>query len=435
MTADHPAPTPLYRIYRGASALLAPLAWASVSRKLRAHGVPPERMQERLGHASLDRPLGRLIWFHAASVGESLSVLTLIHRMGERLPDAEFLITSGTATSAEMIAKRMPPRCRHQFAPLDAAGPLTRFYDHWRPDAGIFVESEIWPNMLVIGRSRGVKLALLNARLSAKSVQGWRKWPDTARFVLGCFSVLIAQTRQTADDLIAMGADPARTDVGGNLKSAAAPPPVDANTLAGMRAALGDRPVWIGSSTHQGEEQAVLDAHRRLLETRPDLCLLLAPRHPERGDEVEALVRDAGFALARRSRGEMPGADTQVYLADTMGETGTWYALAPIVFLGASLVPKGGHNPFEPAMSGCALACGPHRDNAADAYAGLASAGGVALVTNGAELARQVTLWFDDPAALAAARDAARSFARAQGAAVDAVADRLCAALGLEPEG
>lgn len=431
MAAAGGGPTPLFRLYRVASILLVPLAWAAVSRKLRRHGVAVERMHERLGHASLPRPAAPVIWFHAASVGESLSVLALIRRLGERLPQAEFLITSGTASSAQLIGARLPPRSRHQFAPLDAPGPVGRFLDHWRPAAGIFVESEIWPNMLVMARARGVPLALVNARLSAASVRGWRRHPDTARFLLSRFDLLMARDGASAGDLRSMGADPARVEIGGDLKAAAAAPPVDTAALARIRARLGNRPVWVASSTHPGEEEIVLAAHARLLRDRPDLHLVLVPRHPERGDDVEETLRAAGPPLARRSRGEMPGPDHSVYLADTLGETGTWYALSQIVFLGATLVPKGGHNPYEPAMAGCAIMAGPHRDNAAQAYAGLERAGALATVNDATGIAEQVARWLDDPGALEAARRAGHAHVQAQDAALDKVAGRLIDALEL----
>lgn len=432
MGASGGGPTPLYRFYRTATRALVPLAWASVSRKLRRHGVATERMQERLGHASLPRPAAPVIWFHAASVGESLSVLSLITRMGQRLPDAEFLITSGTATSAELVAKRLPPRTRHQFAPLDAPGPVGRFLDHWRPAAGLFVESELWPNMLVMARERGARLALVNARLSEASVRGWQRRAETARFLLSRFDLLMAQSTRTARDLISMGAPPARVVAGFNLKASAAAPPVDLIALKRARDGLAGRPAWIASSTHSGEEEVVLAAQNRLLRGRRDLCLVLVPRHPERGDEVESTIRAAGLTLSRRSQGEEIGPRTQVYLADTLGETGTWYALSPIVFLGATLVPKGGHNPYEPAMSGCAIMAGPYRDNAADAYDGLAHAGGLADVTDAETLARQVTLWLDDADALEAARAAAKAHAESLDTALDEVVEKLCTALHLD---
>lgn len=431
MRAPGGASPPLFRLYRLITTLIAPAAYALVSRKLRRQGVPAGRLAERLGNASAPRPAGRLIWFHAASVGESLSVLSLIARMGERLGDAEFLITSGTAASAELIARRMPPRCRHQFAPLDAPGPVRRFLAHWRPDAAIFVESELWPVMLAETRAGGARLALLNARLSETSVRGWRRWPDTARFVLGQFDILLTQNRKAADDLRAMGADPARVRTGGNLKSTSAPLPVDAETLAAVRTALGPRPVWVASSTHPGEEEVVLDAHRRLLARHPDLCLLLVPRHPERGDEVAELIARTGLRYARRGTGGAPDAGTQVCLADTLGETGTWYALAPIVFLGGSLRPIGGHNPYEPAQAGAAILTGPHVNNFAETFAPLIAAGGAVETADAAALAAAVAQWLDDPGRLAAARKAAGDFTRARQAALDGLTGTLCTALGL----
>lgn len=436
MSGSGGAPTLLLRLYRFVTGLIAPFAYRSISRKLRDHGVVPARIHERLGNASLPRPpclTGPLIWFHAASVGESLSVLTLITRMGERLPDAEFLITSGTATSADLIAKRMPPRTRHQFAPLDASGPVRRFYAHWRPAAGVFVESELWPLMLMDGRTAGVRLALLNARLSEKSVRGWRKRPRTARHVLDQFDLMLTQNRQTADNLLAMGGDPDRIKVGSNLKSTSAPLPVDQDVLRRIRTDLGDRPMWIASSTHPGEEAVVLDAHCALLAEFPDLALLLIPRHPQRGDEVAGLIAKAGLSEARRSKGQALTPQTQVYQADTLGETGTWYALAPIVFLGGSLKVIGGHNPFEPAQAGAAIITGPHVANFAETYDPLIASGGALEVTDADQLARTVTLWLTDEAALATARAAAATFVQSQQAVLDNVVETLCAALDLDP--
>lgn len=432
MSGPGSAPTLLFRLYRAATGLIAPLAYWSVSRKLRAHGVPARRMHERLGNASLPRPRGTLIWFHAASVGESLSVLTLITRMGERLPGVEFLITSGTATSADLIAKRIPPRTRHQFAPLDAPGPVRRFYAHWRPSAGIFVESELWPGMLVQGRAAGVRLALLNARLSDKSVRGWMKWPDTARFVLDQFDLMLTQNRKTADNLRAMGADPGRVAVGSNLKSTSAPLPIDGAALEKLQSDLGDRPVWVASSTHPDEEQVVLAAHQTLLGPWPDLCLLLIPRHPDRGDTVAALIDDAGLRCARRTAGQDLTPDCPVYLADTLGETGTWYALSPIVFLGGSLKPIGGHNPFEPAQAGAAIITGPHVTNFAETYAPLIATGGAVEVADAAALAGAVEAWLKDKDQLSKATAAAGQYVTAQQSALNGVVDQLCMALRLE---
>ncbi len=427
-----PSPTPLLRLYKGVTGLALPLVYRSVSKKLRAADVAETRIGERLGVATQPRPNGQLIWFHGASVGESLSVLTLISRLGERLPEAQFLMTSGTATSAELVGRRLPHRTRHQFLPLDAASAVTAFYDHWAPDAGIFVESELWPNILIQGHARGIPLALLNARMSKDSVRGWTRFPKTAKQVLDVFAIMLTQNRDVADNLRDMGADPSRVSAGINLKATSAPLPVDLTLLRDMQAALGERPIWVASSTHPGEEETVLAAHKTLLASYPELCLLLVPRHPERGSAVADLITQSGMRYARRSTGEPLDPDTSVYLADTLGETGTWYALCPIVFLGGSLEPIGGHNPFEPAQAGAAVLTGPHVTNFAETYAPLLRTGGAVEVSDASSLAQAVQRWLRDTEPLQAARDAAARYTEAQGAKLDEVIETLCTALALD---
>ena len=424
-------PTLLYHLYCGITSVAAPLVWRTVRNKLQAADVSETRQQERLGHASQPRPDGQLIWFHAASVGETLSVISLIKRLGQRLPDAEFLITSGTPTSAVLIEKRMPPRTRHQYPPLDTAGPVRRFLDHWRPDAGIFVESEIWPRLIVEGSARGIPLALLNARLSEKSVEGWKKRPKTAHFILDQFRLFLPQNDRTAQNLIDMGANPDRVQPGTNLKAMSDPLPVDQATLSDIRAQIAGRPVWIASSTHAGEEETVLAAHADLLKRWPDLLLLLIPRHPERRAEVAALLEKAGQSAAMRSEKDKITAKTRVYVADTLGETGTWYALCPIVFLGGSLKEIGGHNPFEPAQAGAAVITGPGFFNFAETFAPLIETGGAIKVTSASELADTVATWLSDQTALDKARAAASSCVNTQKSALDAIVDTLCTQLSL----
>ncbi|MEX0305973.1 MAG: 3-deoxy-D-manno-octulosonic acid transferase [Ruegeria sp.] len=425
-------PTLLYNLYCGLTSIAGPLVWRKVRSKLQTAGVPESRQQERLGHASLPRPKGQLIWFHAASVGESLSVLSLINRLGERLPNTEFLITSGTPTSAALIAKRLPPRTRHQYPPLDSAAPVRRFLDHWKPDAGIFVESEIWPRLIVETAKRGTPLALLNARLSDKSVAGWKKRPNTARFILDHFNLFLTQNDKTAHNLIAMGADVGRVQPGTNLKAMSDPLPIDQSALTDIQTQIADRRVWIASSTHAGEEEIVLSAHKALLQRRPDLLLLLIPRHPERALEIAKLVGDAGLSCAQRSAAQPITPDTQVYMADTLGETGTWYALCPIVFLGGSLKEIGGHNPFEPAQAGAAVITGPGYFNFAETFAPLIETGGAVLINSASELSDAVALWLSDQSELNTARKAASAYVNTQKSSLDTVIDSLCYQLSLD---
>ncbi|GLT10591.1 3-deoxy-D-manno-octulosonic acid transferase [Sulfitobacter porphyrae] len=422
----------LYRLWVGASMALVPFATWAVTRKLRRAGVPVVRCHEKLGHATEPRdPDAALIWFHAASVGETQAVLALITRMGVALPQAQFLITSGTATSATMVARRMPPRCVHQFSPLDAPGPLRRFLRHWRPDAALFVESELWPQMLRRTHAQGARMALVNARLSARSIANWRRFPKTARYLFEVFDLILTQNDAMAKAMVEINAPADRVARGINLKSLAGPLPQDEDALFEARAALGHRPVWIASSTHPGEEETVLAAHKSLLEQHPDLCLILVPRHPERGQDVTNLIAGAGLSLTRRTRGDMPGG--QVFLADTLGELGTWYALGDIVFLGGSLRPIGGHNPFEVAQAGAAVLSGNHVANFAETFAEMEARGAARLVADAGDLALRVGALLDDPAALEAAKAAATAFTRDRTDMLDGIATRLIKALELAP--
>ncbi|MCZ4254731.1 3-deoxy-D-manno-octulosonic acid transferase [Sulfitobacter sp. G21635-S1] len=422
----------LYRLWVGASMALVPFATWAVTRKLRRAGVPVVRCHEKLGHATEPRdPDAALIWFHAASVGETQAVLALITRMGVALPQAQFLITSGTATSATMVARRMPPRCVHQFSPLDAPGTLRRFLRHWRPDAALFVESELWPQMLRRTHAQGARMALVNARLSARSIANWRRFPKTARYLFEVFDLILTQNDAMAKAMVEINAPADRVARGINLKSLAGPLPQDEDALFEARAALGHRPVWIASSTHPGEEETVLAAHKSLLEQHPDLCLILVPRHPERGQDVTNLIAGAGLSLTRRTRGDMPGG--QVFLADTLGELGTWYALGDIVFLGGSLRPIGGHNPFEVAQAGAAVLSGNHVANFAETFAEMEARGAARLVADAGDLALRVGALLDDPAALEAAKAAATAFTRDRTDMLDGIAARLIKALELAP--
>ncbi len=420
----------LYRLWVIASALALPFAMRGERAKLRAAGFDRSRMREKLGHASAPRDADApLIWFHAASVGESLSVLALIKRMGLQRPDAQFLITTGTATSADMLGTRLPPRTVHQFAPLDAPGPLGRFLKHWRPEAALFVESELWPQMLRRTRATGAKMALINARLSERSLARWHKRPAVARFLLGVFDLILTQNKAMADALRALDLEPERVVQGENLKSFSAPLPVDATALAASQAALGARPVWVASSTHKGEEEAVLAAHNALITRWPDLCLILAPRHPQRGTEVRDLIAAAGLSYTRRTRGEEP--DACVYLADTLGELGLWYAMTDVVFLGGSLRPIGGHNPFEVAQAGAFALSGPHVANFAETFSAMEAAAAARIVADADDLARQVATLLADADKRKKGCAAAAQFTAARGDMLDEIATRLITTLEL----
>lgn len=424
---------PLFHLYVAATVVLAPFAaWAEI-RKLRRQGVSALRAHEKMGHASQPRSgSGPLIWFHAASVGESLSVLSLIARMGELLPRAHFLITSGTPTSAKLVADRMPPRTVHQFAPLDAKGPLSRFLQHWRPDAAIFVESELWPRMLRMTRERGTPMALVNARLSAKSRAAWARRPELAAYILEVFDLILTQNDEMAQAMVDMHAPADRVARGTNLKSLSAPLPTDPAVLAQARAALKGRPAWVAASTHPGEEQIVLEAHKDLLADHPNLILILIPRHPDRSDKVVDLIQQSGLSFAVRSQDAWPRTGEAVYLADTLGELGNWYALTDMVFLGGSLLPIGGHNPFEVVEAGAAVLSGPHVTNFAETFADMEAAGAVKIVSDVGELTQEVNRLLKDHTARTDALQAAATIVKGKSEALGSIAARLVHMLKLE---
>ncbi len=358
------------------------------------------RLGERRGRADGPRPAGPLLWLHGASVGESLSLLPLIEEIARRAPELALLVTTGTATSARLFPHRIEEaglagRVTHRFAPLDVPGWIGRFLDHWRPDALVLVESEIWPNLLTALDRRGVPRMLVNGRLSERSFARWRRLPGTARALFGGFARIAARSEADAARFAALGA--ARVEVAGDLKFAAPPLPADPALLAALGARIGARPAWLAASTHPGEEAMAFAAHRALAAAHPGLLSIVVPRHPERGAAIAAAAR--GLTVRRRGAGEGPPEDGGAWIADTLGELGLFYRLAPIVLVGGSLVAHGGQNPLEPARLGCALAVGPHHGNFAEAVARLAAAGAVRILPGPEALAPFLAGMLADPAA------------------------------------
>ncbi len=397
-----------------------------LDRRLRDAKEDPDRIGERTGQASLARPEGRLVWFNAASVGEAVSLLELMRRLVRARPDLSCLVTTVTTTSAAYLAPRLPPRCLHQYAPLDVLPWVERFLDHWRPDVAVWTESELWPATLSETHRRGVPMLLINARISERSFRRWRAAGGMARGLLARFDRILAQDDLAAEQLTALGARDVM--VTGTLKEGAAPLEHDEAERARLAPVFAGRPLWLAASTHEGEEAVVSRVLHEARKALPLLALILAPRHPKRGDGVTAAFRADGWTVAQRSKGEEPGPDTDVYLADTLGEMGLWYRMASAAFVGGSLVPVGGHNPFEPALLGCAVIHGPHVRNFADAYARLGAAGAAVRVESEADLARAVpdVMAADRAAAMAAAGWDAVS----EGAAVtDAVLEAIGASL------
>lgn len=396
-------------LYRMASAICYPFLLRMTRKKLHNFDISKERSRERSGHPSNVRPNGTLIWFHAASVGESLTVLPLINAVSTLAPEARFLVTSGTATSAEILAKRLPENAYHQFAPLDATISGRRFLNHWRPNAAVFIESEIWPNILTNLDNQGIKRALLNARLSKTSRRNWARLSGTMRVLFGGFQFIHCQDGDTAEFLENQETE---VFVGQNVKSAVAPTAIDKDDLAEIKKSLSGRKVWLASSTHPGEETEIIFAHKQLLQLFPDLILILVPRHPERRDEVSKHIEGADLSFKKRSKSGKIGMSDQVYLADTIGELPLWYHVAPIAFIAGSFSNVGGHNPYEAAHANCAILHGPKFANFEPTYRSMLEQGASRSVTSANELANEVRLLLDNPDKAQAASDAAKRFSQ-----------------------
>ena len=353
----------------------------------------PERLAERYGFAAT-RPEGPLLWLHAASVGEMLSALPLIEALLQANAALEILVTTGTVTSARLLGQRLPeaiaPRVRHRYAPMDVPRWAARFLDGWRPDGAVFIESELWPNLIAAARRRKIPLALVNGRMSERSAWGWRWAPRLVREMLSSFRLVLGQTEADRARLAALGA--ADAQCWGNLKDAAPPLPVDAAALARLRRLLAGRPVFLAASTHPGEEAIGAAAHDALLAAHPDLLTIIVPRHPERGEAIASTLSQHNPTRRAADADPVPG--TGIYIADTLGELGLFYRLATVAFIGGSLVPHGGQNPLEPARLGCPILLGPHSWNFAEPVARLLAAGGAIRIEPGtdpaAALARAV---------------------------------------------
>lgn len=380
-------------LWAGTARLAAPLLRRMLRRRLARGKEIAGRLDEREGRDATPRPAGRLIWLHAASLGETMSILPLLPHLTAEA--GHVLLTTGTVTSQRLLAARLPAlgleaRVLTRFVPLDVPAWVARFLDHWRPDAAGFVESEIWPNLLSTAAQRGIPLMLVNARLSARSLARWRRAPRTARAVLGFFSLIHPQSASDAARFAQLTTT--RILPPGNLKLAAPPLPATGADLSHLTSIIGG-PAWVAASLHPGEDALILGVHARLSATHPGLLTIIVPRHPERG---ETLAAAAGGA-PRRSQGAPPPERGGIWIADTVGELGLIYRLAPLAFIGGSLVRHGGQNPAEAARLGRAVAVGPHTGNFADTVALLAASGGLVVVEDAQALGNWLDARLKDP--------------------------------------
>jgi 3-deoxy-D-manno-octulosonic-acid transferase len=383
------------RLYQKLSAVVVPLAPALIKRRLKQGKEDPARVSERRGMSRDIRPHGPLVWIHGASVGEVLAAAALIERL--RALNIRVLLTSGTVTSAAIVAKRFPADIIHQYVPYDSPRYVARFLDHWRPSLALFIESDLWPNLILSSAARRLPMVLINGRMSPRSFPRWRRAAGTISALLGRFDVCLAQSQIDAERFAALGSRNVITT--GNLKLDVPAPPADAAKLERLMAVTRGRPVIVAASTHPGEEDILIQAHRTLAGFFPSLLSVIVPRHPDRGEAIARAIAAAGLRGALRSREELPAATTDIYVADTMGELGLFYRLAPIVFMGGSLVEHGGQNPIEAVKLGASIVHGPHIFNFTDVYEALDGAGGARRADTPEALVKQLGQLLADPAA------------------------------------
>lgn len=410
-------------LYGAVTTLALPAIEIALGRRLASGRENAARINERRGRPGRERPAGPLAWVHAASIGEALSVMRLIERLLDLYPSLNILITTGTVTSADLLAEQLPERAIHQFVPVDRPVWVRRFLDHWRPDVAFWVESEIWPNLVFMSQARGVPMILLNARMSSRSFSRWRRMPGPIAKLLQGFTLVMAQDEVEAGQLRALGADPVTTP--GNLKFAAGPLPVDGDALAALTRAVGKRPRWLAASTHEGEEEIAAYAHKRMAGSRHGLLTMIVPRHPERGVACASKLEALGLRVTRRAEGALPSPDTDIYLADTLGELGLFYRIAPVAMVGGSLIPHGGQNILEPARLDCAIVHGPHMENFRAISSEMSAKGATIEVADAEELVKALAQMLDDEQLRARVTATAASIAAEKEGVLDLVISQL----------
>lgn len=394
----------LIQAYLALSLIASPL-WAMALRlRARAGKEDPARLSEKWGRASAPRPDGPLIWMHGVSVGESAALLTLIERLRAARPDVTVLLTTITLASAQALAKRkLPDGVIHQFLPVDTPTAVRRFVTHWRPDLAVVAEADWWPRLLIAVKKTGCPMVLLNTHVTPRRYRRRKRNPQANGWLMDMFDLIHVQDQRSFDLYRDLGAPMDKMTVTGVLKAASNPLPDLPDARAELEGQIGPRPRWLAASTKAQEEPQLFDAHARALETLPDLLLLIAPRQVRDTDKTEAsaLTRFAPDQIARRSRGDTITPATRVYIADTIGEMGLWYRLAPVAYTGQSLPVEerilGGKNPFEAASLGCMILHGPNVANFREAYDRLHDAGGALEVADSATMAAAV-VQAQDPA-------------------------------------
>ncbi len=412
-------------LYKGLTRLAGLGAPLLLARRTKAGKEDPKRRHERLGKPTMPRPAGHLIWLHAASIGESVSILPLVERLLAEHRHSHIMVTTGTVSAATIMDDRLPERAFHQYSPLDTPGAVRGFLAHWRPDIALFVEQELWPNLITQTHASAIPMVLVNGRLSEGSARNWVRAPKSFRkATFGAFDHILAQ-----DDLIAdrfRSLTDQSVTCAGNLKYAARPLDVNDDDLNALQGAIGDRPVWVAASLHPGEEAHIVAVHKALKLSLSNLLTIIVPRHADKAGLFASACRNDHLVTRLRSQSGLKGLDrADVLIGDTMGEMGLYYRLAPVIFMGGSLIPHGGQNPLEPARLNRAILHGPHIDNFTDPFCQLEQAGGAIQITDGTDLAAKLYALLNDEAVCNHMGDKAAEIAAAQDNSLDHIMDVL----------
>lgn len=412
------------RIYNTLIRILYPLVIKRYIKKRQLNGKEDiKRFNERIGRPTMKRPEGKLIWLHGASVGESVSMLPLINKLLEHYPDSHVMVTTGTVTSADVMSKRLPERAFHQYVPIDNPAFVTRFIRHWQPNLALWFESDLWPALLSGIKRKNIPLVLVNGRISNKSFKRWQQFDFISKELLGCFTFCLGQTEEDAYRLRILGAKD--SSCLGNLKYAGINPPIDKDKMLEIATEIKDRPLWVVSSTHHDEELKIGKILKNLNEQIPGLFTIFAPRHPNRGEEIQQQLNELGLKTALRSKGEKITKDTNAYIANTIGEVGMWYEMSPIVFIGGSLIPHGGQNFIEPSRFRDAVIVGPNMFNFTDAMNRAKKADAIIQVNDVLELEETLLQLLQNKELLEAKRSLAYNWAYGEAKVLDGIVEKV----------
>ena len=411
-------------IYNTLIRILYPLVIRSyIQKRIEIGKEDTKRFNERIGRPTKERPEGKLIWFHGASVGESVSMLPLINRLLETDENTYVMVTTGTTTSAEIMGKRLPERAFHQYITIDNPVFTKRFIKYWQPDLVLWFESDFWPAMLSTIKKKNIPLILVNGRISNKSFKRWQQFDYISKELLGCFTFCLGQSEEDAYRLRVLGAKDSTCL--GNLKFAGLPIPVDETKKAEITKQIGNRRIFCISSTHENEEYQLGKRFKNLFEKHPDVLVLIAPRHPQRGVEIKTQLTDLGLNVSLRSANEKITSKTQVYIADTIGELGIWYGISPIVFIGGSLVPHGGQNFMEPSRLKDAVIVGPYMHNFTEAMQRAQKANAIIQTNDAEEVIDTVIQLFDNKDLLEAKQSLAYNWASGEAKVLDGIVEKV----------